>query len=117
MKNFHIKLGESINLNGYPMELISVGNLLVAENQRVEIAIFQKLEDAPPSPPTPQENLIKVLLECGFTKGVQVDIIKVAIGRDTFRSVADLTDAECDTAEAAIISAVLDREQLEEGRD
>jgi hypothetical protein len=56
-------------------------------------------------------------LECGFTKGVQVDIIKVAIGRDTFRSVADLTDAECDTAEAAIISAVLDREQLEEGRD
>ena len=117
MTDFNLKIGEPITLNGYPMELISVGNLLVAENQRVEIAIFQKLEDSPPPTPTPQENLIGVLKECGFLKGTQKDIIAAAIGRDTFRDIAELTDVECDTAEAAIFGAMLDRDQLEEGRD
>ena len=113
---FNIKIGERITLNNYPMELISVGNLLVAENQRVEIAIFQKLEDSPIEA-TPQEKLIEVLKECGFLKGIQKDIIAAAIGRDTFRNITELSDVECDSAEAAIFGAMLDREQLEENRD
>jgi len=104
-----LKLGQSIILNGYPMELVAVGSLLVEGNHRIEIAQFQRLAE---EPLTPAQNLIKVLEECGFTKAIQSDIILSAIGRRV-RNVGELSDAECDTVEAAIISAMLDREQLE----
>jgi hypothetical protein len=116
VKSLDVKFGETITINGNLMELVAVGNLQVAEHQRVEIAQFQKLEDAPPSK-TPQDYLVEVLIESGFNKAIQKDIIAAAIGRDTFRVVADLTNQEADQAEAAIISAVLDRQQLEEDHD
>ena len=108
-----LKLGQSIILNGYPMELVAVGSLLVEGNHRIEIAQFQRLAE---EPLTPAQNLIKVLEECGFTKAIQSDIILSAIGRRV-RNVGELSDAECDTVEAAIISAMLDREQLESEKD
>lgn len=111
-----VKLGESLTLNGYPMMMLAVGNLKVAGAERVEIVILQKLEEEPEVNPH-QESLREVLKTCGFLAGTQKDIIGVAIGRMDFRGVVDLSDAECDTAEAAIISAVLDREQLEREKD
>lgn len=108
-----LKLGQPIILNGYPMELVAVGSLLVEGNHRIEIAQFQRLAE---EPLTPAQNLIKVLEECGFTKAIQSDIILSAIGRRV-RNIGELSDAECDTVEAAIISAMLDREQLESEKD
>jgi hypothetical protein len=104
-----MKIGDRFNFNGYPMELISVGNLLVADHQRVEIVILQKLEDQRPS-----EKLVEALKESGFSRKVQKEIIEAAIGREDFRAVGQLSDAEASQALEAIWSAVLDRDQLEE---
>lgn len=64
---------------------------------------------------SPQMRLIEVLEQSGFTKAIQSDIILAAVGR-RIRTVGDLSDAEADTAEAAIISAMADQKQLEEER-
>ena len=107
-----LKIGQPIVLNGYPMELVAVGSLKVAGGQRVEIAQFQRLEEPQR---TPGEILLEFLEESGFQPPEAREIIGAALGR-LITKLADIKDSEFVTAEAAIQSAMLDRDQLEEGR-
>ena len=109
-----VKIGSQFFFNGYPVELISVGNLLVAGGNRVEVITLQKLEETAEEL-TPLQKLMEVLTESQFTPPVAREIIGAALGR-LITKVSDLTEQECDVAEAAINSAVLDREQLKEQR-
>ena len=103
-----IKIGDGLRLNGYPMGLLAVGNLLVADHQRIEIVILQRLEDEQP----PRDYLVELLRESGFPNGVLQDIITAAIGHMP-RNTDDLTDDEVVTAILAVESAIVDREQLQ----
>lgn len=108
-----IKIGEGLTLNGYPMELLAVGNLLIANHQRVEIVILQKLEGGE----TPWQRLIEVLRGSGFSRKVQREIILAALDVENFTDVKELSEAQCEFAINAIESAMVDRDQLEEDRD
>ena len=103
-----IKIGDGLRLNGYPMELLAVGNLLVADHQRVEIVILQKLEGSP------GEYLVELMRDSGMAPGVLKNIIAAHIGRDTFRTPADLNEQETQTAILAVESAIADDEQMKE---
>jgi hypothetical protein len=106
-----VKIGDRFEFNGYPMELIAVGNVLVADHQRVEIVTLQKLEDK-----TSRGQLADALKESGFTLALQKEIVATAIGREDFRTTAELTVEEATEALEAVWAAVADREQLEEQR-
>ena len=108
-----IKIGDGLRLNGYSMGLLAVGNLQVADHQRVEIVILQKLEDEPS--PSPRAYLVELLGESGFAPGVAKNITAVAIGRDTFKTTDDLTDDEVLLSIGAIEAAIADDNQLNEG--
>ena len=108
-----LKIGGVFVLNGYPMELVAVGSLKVAGGQRVEIAQFQRLEEPQR---TPGEILLEFLEESGFQPPEAREIIGAALGK-LVTKLDDIKDSEFDAAEAAIQSAMLDRDQLEEGRD
>jgi hypothetical protein len=107
-----IKIGDGLTLNGYPMGLLAVGNLLVADHQRVEIVILQKLEEAPDTAetPTPRQFLVQRLEASGFTNGVLQDILNAAIGR-RLRDISELTDEEVLVSIGAVESAIADDEQ------
>ena len=108
----NIKIGDGLRLNGYPMGLLAVGNLLVADHQRVEIVILQKLEDES-VPQTPVGYLIELLKSSGLANGVLQDIITAAIGRRV-GDVNQLNDDELQRAILAIEQAVTDDAQLQE---
>lgn len=107
-----IKIGDGLRLNGYSMGLLAVGNLQVADHQRVEIVILQKLDEPSRSP---RAYLVELLGESGFASGVAKNIMAVAIGRDTFRTTDDLTDDEVLISIGAIEAAIADDNQLNEG--
>jgi len=106
-----IKIGDGLLLNGYPMELLAVGNLLVADHQRVEIVILQKLENT--EPPSPKAYLDELLRECGFAPLVLKNILSGSITHD-FKTTADFTDDEVLVAIGAVESAIADDKQMAE---
>jgi hypothetical protein len=106
-----IKIGDGLTLNGYPMGLLAVGKLLVADHQRVEIVILQKLEESPESDtPTPRQFLVRLLEASGFTNGVLQDILTAAVGR-RLQNISELTDDEVLVSIGALESAIADDEQ------
>lgn len=110
-----VKIGDGLHLNGYAMELLAVGNLLVADHQRVEIVILQKLvEDTAPTP-SPRVYLVQLLKESGFANGVLQDIITAAVDRRV-RDIAELTDDEVLVSIGAVEAAIADDEQLQEDK-
>ena len=108
-----LKIGDGLRLNGYPMELLAVGNLLVADHQRVEIVILQKLEEDPDA--TPREYIKRLTEESGFRPDTLREIVKVAVDRYVPR-LADLTDDEVLVAIGAIEAAIADEAQLGGGQ-
>ena len=106
-----IKIGDGLRLNGYPMGLLAVGNLQVADHQRVEIVILQKLEEEADPTPSPRAYLVELLKESGFAPGVLQNIIEVGIGRRPKNS-DDLSDDEVLVAIGAVESAIADDKQL-----
>jgi hypothetical protein len=94
------------------MELLAVGNLLVADHQRVEIVILQKLEEELETP-SPRVYLVELLKESGFAPLVLKTILSAAITRD-FKTTDDFTDDEVLVAIGAVEAAIADDEQMRE---
>jgi hypothetical protein len=106
-----IHIGDGLRLNGYAMGLLAVGNLLIADHERVEIVILQKLGEAEEAQ-TPQGYLIELLKNSGFANGVLQDIIAASIGR-RMTNTNQLNADELQRAILAVEQAIADDEQLE----
>ena len=84
---------------------------MVADHQRVEIVILQKLEEDPDATPSPREYIKRLTEESGLRPDTLREIVKVAIDRYVPRLV-DLTDDEVLVAIGAIKAAIADEAQL-----